>query len=102
VRSGHTHAALGTDIARLRRIDLRLAPQPQDLGVDRAVVYVIVVQARHVQKLIARQNAIGRPEQHDKQTELAIAESNDLPGRRHRSTARIRASSSRELNVLVR
>jgi hypothetical protein len=40
------------------------------------------VQPRHVQPLIAPENAIGRPEQHDKQTELAIAESNELSGRR--------------------
>jgi hypothetical protein len=54
-------AALGTDVARFRRIALQLAPQPQYLRVNRAVVDVIAVQARHVQKLIARQNAIGAP-----------------------------------------
>ena len=38
-------AALGTDVARFRRIGLELAPQPQDLRVDRSVVDVIAVQA---------------------------------------------------------
>src|ERR1700730_16013082 len=75
-------AALGADVARFRRIALELAPQPQNLRIDRTVVDVVAVQARHVEKLIARQHAIGRSAQNDEQTELAVAEPYHLAGRR--------------------
>src|SRR6266850_4045076 len=39
-------AALGKDVARIRRIGLELAPQPHDLRVDRTVVDVIAVVLR--------------------------------------------------------
>src|SRR5882762_2999792 len=67
-------AALGADVARSRRVGLELAPQPQDLRVDRSVVDVVAVQARQVEELVARKNAIRRPEEDHEQAELAIAE----------------------------
>src|ERR1700741_3313045 len=67
-------AALGKDVLRVRRIGLELSPQPQDLRVHRSVIDVIVVQARHVEELVARKHAIGRPEQNHEETELAVAE----------------------------
>src|SRR5262249_14933275 len=47
-----TRVALGADIARFRRIQLELTPQPHDLHIDRSVVYVVTVKARHIEQLI--------------------------------------------------
>src|SRR6266850_5567742 len=72
-------AALGKDVARIRRIGLELAPQPHDLRVDRTVVDVVAVQAGHVEELVARKNAIRRPEENYEEAELAVAEPHRLP-----------------------
>src|SRR5258708_2098277 len=56
------HVAFGTDVSRFRRIGLELSPQPQDLHVDRSIVNVVAVQARHVEELVTRKNAIRRPQ----------------------------------------
>src|ERR1043165_10233442 len=49
--------ALGADVARLRRIDLDLAPKAQDPHVDRAGEEFVVVEPREVEELVARQDA---------------------------------------------
>src|SRR5256885_4172197 len=67
-------AAFGPDVARLRGIDLELAPQAHDLRVDGSVVDIVAVQPRHVDELVARQNAMRRRKEYDEQTELAVRE----------------------------
>src|SRR6266850_1627852 len=54
-------AALGADVARSRRVGLKLAPKPQDLRVDRSVVDVVAVQPLQVEELVSRKDAIRRP-----------------------------------------
>src|SRR5919197_3920397 len=66
--------ALGLDVARLGRIALDLAPQAQDLDVDRAVVDLVVVQPREVEELVARKDAVRRAEHHHEQAEFAVGE----------------------------
>src|SRR5581483_1769611 len=74
-------AALGLDVARVARIALDLASQAQDLHVDRAVEHLVVVQAREVEQLVARENPVRRAEQHDEQAEFAVGERHGLPVR---------------------
>jgi tripartite-type tricarboxylate transporter receptor subunit TctC len=69
-------AALGPDIARLRRIALDLAAQAQDLHVDGAVVDLVVVQPRQVEELVAGQDPVRGAQQDHEQAELAV-------GKRH-------------------
>jgi hypothetical protein len=58
-------AALGKDVARVRRIGLELVSQPHDLCIDRTVVDVVVVQTGHVEELVARKDAMRRPEENN-------------------------------------
>src|SRR5258706_7117018 len=67
-------AAFGKDVARFRGIGFELVPQPHDLGIDRAVVNVVIVQAGHVAELVARGDAMRRAEGNHDQTEIAVAE----------------------------
>src|SRR6266850_1933550 len=67
-------AALGPDIARPGRIDFDLFPQAHDLRVHRAVVDLVVVQARAIQNLVATQDALRRVEQGHQEIELAVAQ----------------------------
>ena len=71
-----SRAAFGPDVARLRETGLELAPQAHDLCVDGSVVDIVVVQPRHVEELVARQNVMRRTEENDEQTELAVRELN--------------------------
>src|SRR6185503_8543160 len=71
-------AALGDDEARVRGVGLDLAPQAQDLHVDRAVVDLGVVQARKVEKLFAREDALRRRKESGEQAELALGELDGL------------------------
>jgi hypothetical protein len=73
-----TGTALGADVAWLRRIRFELAPQSNDLHVDRSVIHVIVMQARHVEKLIPGKNAVRCSEQNNEQAEFAVAERNHV------------------------
>src|SRR5262249_24843931 len=68
------YAALGDDEAGMRRVGLDLAPQAQDLHVDGAVVDLGVVQAREVQELLAREDALRRREERGEQAKLALGE----------------------------
>src|SRR5229473_7873151 len=72
-------AALAEDVARFRGIGLELVSQPHDLSVDRTVVDVVVVQAGHVEELVARKDAMRRAEEHNEEAELAVAEPHRVP-----------------------
>src|SRR6266550_191807 len=69
-----SRAAFGPDVLRLRGTGLELAPQAHDLLVDGSVVDIVAVQPRHVDELVARQNAMRRTKENDEQTELAVRE----------------------------
>src|SRR6516165_6191804 len=66
--------ALGDDDPRLGGIALELAPQTQNLNVDRTVVNLVVVTATHLDQLVSRHHAVGGGEQGREQVELAVAE----------------------------
>ena len=72
--------AFGDYQLRLRRVDLYLAPQAQDLYVDGAVVDFIIVAPAHFDQLIARHDAIGRCQQGGEQIEFAVAERDGAAG----------------------
>src|ERR687898_377959 len=65
-------AALGADeLGRfLARLDL--LAQAADLYVDRAVVHLVVMQARKAEQLVAREHALRRGEERREQVELAV------------------------------
>src|SRR5580765_6360857 len=65
-------APLRADELRLRALRLDLAAQAADLHVDRAVVDLVVVQARQLEQLLARQHALRGREEGDQQVELAV------------------------------
>src|SRR5690242_1217896 len=67
-------ATLGDDVARLRRIGFDLAPQPEDLDIDRAIVDFGTVQPREIEKLIAREHALRRRAKSLQQAELSVGE----------------------------
>src|SRR6266550_1849762 len=69
-----SRAAFGPDVLQLRGTGLELAPQAHDLRVDGSVVDIVAVQPRHVDELVARQNAMRRTKENDEQTELAVRE----------------------------
>src|SRR5882762_9052015 len=66
--------ALGPDVLRLRRVRLDLAPQPEDLHIDRAIVNLGAVQAREIEQLLARQHPLRRCAERLQQVQLAVAE----------------------------
>src|SRR5467141_1903023 len=66
--------ALGPDVLRLRRVRLDLAPQPEDLHIDRAIVNLGAVQAREIEQLLARQHPLRRCAERLQQVYLAVAE----------------------------
>src|SRR5467141_3226433 len=66
--------ALSPDVLRLRRVRLDLAPQPEDLHVDRAIVNLGAVQAREIEQLLARQHPLRRCAERLQQVYLAVAE----------------------------
>src|SRR5882672_9254332 len=72
-------AALGKDVARVRRIGLELVSQPHDLRIDRTVVDVVAVQAGQVEELVARKDAMRRTQENDEEAELAVAEAHHPP-----------------------
>jgi hypothetical protein len=78
--AARTGATFGADVARFRLVGLELAPQAQYLRVDRSVVDVIVVRAGHVEELVAREHAIGCPEENHQETDFAVAERPDPRG----------------------
>src|SRR5262245_7731994 len=80
-REDVARAALGDDERRMRRVGFDLAPQAQDLDVDRAVVDLGVVQPGHVEQLVARQHALRRGEERSEQAELALGQFDRLAGR---------------------
>ena len=53
---------------------LDLAAQAPNLHVDRAVVDLVVVQAREPEDLVAREHALGRGEESSQEIELAVGE----------------------------
>src|SRR5262245_8231664 len=67
-----TGAALGPDVRGPLGIRLDLAPQPEDLHVDRAVVDLRAVEPREVEQLIAREDAPRRRAECLQQAELAV------------------------------
>ena len=72
-------AALGHDELGLRGIPLDLAPQPQNLNVDRAVIDLVVVHAARLEELISGENSFRRGEQRREQIEFAIRQSDMSP-----------------------
>jgi hypothetical protein len=54
-----TGAALGLDQLRLARIDFELAAQAQNLNVDAAVEYFLMVNAAGGQQLLSAQHLLG-------------------------------------------
>src|SRR6266850_6046677 len=71
-------AALGLDVLRLDRVRLDLAPQPEDLPVDRAIVDLGAVQPRKIEQLLARQHPQRRCAERLQQVELAVGELDTL------------------------
>src|SRR6266446_10809642 len=67
-------AALGPDVLRLRRVRLDLAPQPEDLHIDRAIVNLGAIQPREIEQLLARQHPLRRCAKRLQQVQLAVAE----------------------------
>src|ERR1700689_4644186 len=78
-----TDSALGDDDARLGRILLDLATQPQNLHVDGTVVDFVVVAAAEHNQLLARHHPVGSGKKRREQVELTVAESDlraSVPG----------------------
>src|SRR5258706_29891 len=65
-------AALGPDVLRLGRVRLDLAPQPEDLHVDRTIVNLSTMQPRKIEQLLARQHPLRRGAKRLQQVELAM------------------------------
>src|SRR6267378_4307960 len=67
-------AALGLDVLRLRRVQFDLAPQPQNLHVDGAIVDLGAIPPREIEQLLAREHPLRRCAKRLQQVELAVAE----------------------------
>src|SRR5258707_7192539 len=67
-------AALGLDVLRLRRVQLDLAPQPQNLHVDGAIVNLGAIPPREIEQLLAREHLSWRGAKRLQQVQLAIGE----------------------------
>src|SRR5258706_1754149 len=67
-------AALGGDVLRAHRIVLDLAPEPEDLPVDRAIEDLGAVQPRQVEQLLARQHPLWRRAASLQQVEQTVGE----------------------------
>ena len=65
-----TGAALRPDVLRLARIGLDLAPQPEDLDIDGAVVHLGAMEPREVEQLLAREHPARRGAERLQQTEF--------------------------------
>src|SRR5689334_18093536 len=69
-----TGAALSLDVLRLGRIGFYLAPQPENLHVDRAIVHFSTVQSRQIEQLVATEHALRRRAESLQQTEFTVRE----------------------------
>src|SRR5258705_10825929 len=67
-------AALGLDVLRLRRVQFDLAPQPQNLHVDSAIVNLGAIPPREIEQLLAREHLSRRGAKRLQQIQLAIGE----------------------------
>ena len=72
-RKNVAHAALGADHPRRIRINLQLAPQPQDLNID-AAIEDILMNSRRAQEMLARKRSPWRLQKRQQQGVLTFAQ----------------------------
>src|SRR5262249_5569051 len=72
-RKNIANAALGLDHARSVRINLQLAPQPQDLNIDAPIEHIFM-NSRRMQQMLARKRPLGRLQKRQQQGVLAFTQ----------------------------